>query len=182
MTRDPSRAAATYKAIAVMFSNPSERSLGAIRAALGEEVRLEDLQEAHQAVFGGALPGVLPPLETEYDQANVFAKVQALADLAGFYRAFGLEVGEAAYRPDHLAVELEFAHVLATKEATAMAMDQEGRADLCRQALRDFLAEHLGAWGVPYLRGVMAEPSAGPGADADLRYEGWGVGPPRIGP
>ncbi len=30
--------------------------------------------------------------------------------------------------------------------------------------------------------GLLAEPSAGPGADADLRYEGWGVGPPRIGP
>lgn len=69
-----------------------------------------------------------------------------LADTAGFYRAFGVEVEPGTERPDHLSVELEFMHLLAIKEALAEERGESERAALCREAAVSFLREHLGRW------------------------------------
>lgn len=65
-----------------------------------------------------------------------------LADVAGFYRAFG--VGAAGgERVDHLAVELEFFAWLLLKEAhLGAAGDREG-VERVTDARRKFLADHL---------------------------------------
>src|SRR5690606_5389642 len=64
---------------------------------------LLSLQSAHRASFG--LAGSLC-YETEYGLPHEFRQSQELADIAGFYRAFGFNVGgERRERPDHLAVE-----------------------------------------------------------------------------
>jgi TorA maturation chaperone TorD len=71
-----------------------------------------------------------------------------LADLAAFYRAFGLEVAEdAAERHDHISLELEFLCVLAAKEAYALEhqLDPDSVAH-CREAQRQFLRDHPGRW------------------------------------
>ncbi len=140
-----------YRLLSQAFRYPSEHSVAAIEALVGARVELMDLQREHQAVFGGPLPGMLPPLEAEYEQAHVFAKVQTLADLAGFYHAFGLEPADGMHRADHIAVELEFAHVLAAKETYARERGDEEHAGICRVAYRKLLADHLGPWGIRFL-------------------------------
>jgi len=157
MTKTLAETAAVYKDFSVLLSYPTERTVAVLRARLDIEANLDRLRQEYQATFGGPLPGTLPPLEAEYDQAHVFAKSHTLADLAGLYRAFGLQSAEGMHRVDHIAVELEFAHVLAAKEARAAERGEAERAATCREARRILLAEHLGAWGIPYLGRVDQE-------------------------
>ena len=70
-----------------------------------------------------------------------------MADVAGFYNAFGVEVDPSGDRPDHIAAELEFMNLLAVKESVALQQEGEGEhAQVCRDASRTFLRDHLGRW------------------------------------
>jgi DMSO reductase family type II enzyme chaperone len=105
---------------------------------------LAGLQAAYRHTFG--LTGSLC-YETEYGLPHEFRQSQELADICGFYRAFGLNVGGSLReRPDHLAVELEFMYVLALKEAYAASNDVVEHVEVCVEAARKFLGEHLGRW------------------------------------
>jgi TorA maturation chaperone TorD len=89
-----------------------------------------------------------PPYESAYAPAPRMAgKSAELADVAGFYTAFGLMPAEA--RPDmedHIAVELEFMSALALKEAYALAEEDGDGAAVTRAAQVAFLTDHLGRW------------------------------------
>lgn len=102
--------------------------------------------------------------ETEYGHMRGMAKGNDLADIAGFYRAFGLEVSEGgeSEMPDHIAVELEFYATLLLKQH-ALCDDAEG-SDIVRGARRMFLADHLGrvARAVAERREVRDDPVFGP--------------------
>lgn len=105
---------------------------------------LPQLQDAHRHAFG--LTGSLC-YETEYGLPHEYRQSQELADLSGFYRAFGFTLGgPIRERPDHLAVELEFMHVLALKEAYAANQGVAEQIEVCIEAQRKFLQEHLGRW------------------------------------
>lgn len=111
---------------------------------------LAALQAEHRRAFG--LTGSLC-YETEVGLPHEFRQSQELADIAGFYRAFGFTVGgPVRERPDHLAVELEFMHVLALKEAYAAEKGIAEHVEICVDAQGKFLKEHLGQW-----IGVFAE-------------------------
>jgi DMSO reductase family type II enzyme chaperone len=110
----------------------------------------EEFQIAYVTAFGHAARGSCPLNEIEYRDVNADPLFQPhrLADLAAFYRAFGLEVAEdAAERPDHIGMELEFMSVLSAKEAHGYEhrWDDEQFA-LCKDAQKKFLREHLGRW------------------------------------
>ena len=108
---------------------------------------LQDLQAEHRRIFGHVISQECPPYEAQYGCSHVFQQAQILGDIAGFYRAFGLEVSDQAKdRLDHIAVELEFMYFLAYKEAYALAHHGEEAASSCREAQRKFFHEHLGRW------------------------------------
>jgi len=69
---------------------------------------------------------------------------EEMADIAGFYRAFGLE--NSGERADHICLELEFMRLLALKEARALMDGLGEKAAVCVSAQRGFLASHLGRW------------------------------------
>jgi TorA maturation chaperone TorD len=69
-----------------------------------------------------------------------------IADVAAFYRAFGVEVREGSERPDHLVAELDFLHLLALKVAVAISEDNSSALDICRQAREKFLVDHVVRW------------------------------------
>lgn len=121
-----------------------------------------DLPALHESLLG--LPSGCVPYETEYDQAHIFQKAQQLADVTAFYSAFGLELSpELKERPDHVCVELEFMHVLASKEAYARAHDHGAdKVALCREAQHAFLESHLGAWAPSFGRRLAEVDPRGP--------------------
>jgi TorA maturation chaperone TorD len=112
---------------------------------------------------GGCL---CPVNETAYVRRD---KGAILADLAGFYRAFGFapaaDVGE---KPDHIVSELQFTALLLVMLARARDADDDEAAGVTYDALRAFADDHLGAWvglfcerlaataGLPALAGLAA--------------------------
>lgn len=157
---DPDREAWRWLASAetgTAWANAWARVVGAPEPAPGfREEEFESFREAYAAVFGHAARGPCPINEIEYGEphADPLYQPQRLADLAGFYRAFGMGLAEQAdERPDHLSVELEFLCVLTAKEAWAWKQEPSGEATgICRDAQRRFLRDHLGRWAPAFAR------------------------------
>ncbi len=105
----------------------------------------EALERHYLETWGHTISSECPPYEMEYWPAHIFQKSQGLADVSGFYHAFGLKISsQARERPDHLSMELEFMHFLTWKEAYALKQGHDGeKITLCRQAQAKFLEEHL---------------------------------------
>ncbi len=115
---------------------------------------------AYLAAFGHAARGSCPLNEIEYGdiKADPLFQPHRLADLAAFYRAFGLEVAEdAGERHDHICLELEFMCILAAKEAYAREhqLDADQLA-YCRDTQKKFLREHIGRWTPAFARRLAA--------------------------
>ncbi len=125
--------------------------LDAVRASLGAEVEAAakptELQETFNRLFGHAVRGRCPPYELEYGGSEIIQQASGLADIAGFYSAFGMEVSrDADDRADHVAIECEFMSVLCVKEAHAGEKSEADHLDICVKAQRSFLKDHLGCW------------------------------------
>ena len=94
----------------------------------------ESLLAEHCRLFEAA--GKCPPNETVYVRRD---KGAILADLCGFYRAFGFDhdptSGEKA---DHVACELEFMALLIVMRVRATMEDEGEKAAICADALAAF--------------------------------------------
>jgi TorA maturation chaperone TorD len=127
-----------------------------LRPLLGELRKpLAELRAEYDRVFGLVVARECPPYETEYHPTSeTFFRSQQLADIAGFYRAFGLEASRTQpERVDHLALELEFMAFMLLKKRLALAggngnANAAEQACICDQAQGLFLKDHL-AWWVP---------------------------------
>ena len=84
------------------------------------------------------------PYEAEYRTEHFRQRTDLLADLMGFYQAFAVSPDHE--RPDHIACELEFVHLLSLKEALAIRDGRGEQADICASARAKFLTEHLLLW------------------------------------
>jgi TorA maturation chaperone TorD len=119
----------------------------------------EALERAHTAVFTLTTSELCPAYETAYTAKHLFQVSEQMADVAGFYRAFGVEPhGE---RPDSLAMELEFGYLLALKEAYALEHHGRAQVAICRKAERAFFRDHLGRWGCVIGDRMMARDADG---------------------
>jgi TorA maturation chaperone TorD len=168
--------ARVYRALAQLFRVPDARSLDeACRQNLPElcqalerltaaelvaEARIllellpdrgvERLRRSHHSAFDESSGTRCAP--TEMDQLGGVPQLELtrtfeMADVAGFYRAFGVEVGEGGERVDHITTELEFMNLLAVKESIALQEEGAGEhAETCRHASQVFLRDHLARW------------------------------------
>ncbi len=137
------------------FSNEAlQNSLGdqliEIRAkagdVLGSPAALDDLRSEYIDLFDRGKQ-VTSLYETEYGRERAMVKGNELVDIAGFYRAFGLETGGEGVQAemiDHVSVELEFYALMVMKsEALADSSETEG-AEIVLDARKKFLKSHLG--------------------------------------
>lgn len=88
--------------------------------------------------------GRVAPYEGSNVSTTVGGITPRLADVAGFYRAFGLAV--TGDRPDHIVAQLEFLAVALLTEAEALEQNDTERAEVCARATRSFLRDHVGGW------------------------------------
>src|SRR3990172_11111746 len=105
--------------------------------------RLPDSQSAlnaeYECTFGLLVSSACPPYETEYvDSKFAFQRSNSLADVSGFYRAFGLAISDRRpERPDHVVLELEFmAHLLGLEPHAPVEKPdrRRGQQQVCRDA------------------------------------------------
>lgn len=113
----------------------------------------QSLEDEYKSVFGLSGCRECPPYETEYQQVeDVFFRSQQMADVAGFYRAFGLGPLQAGNeRVDYLPLELEFEAFLLLKKRIAQDADDSiagERTEICQTARQAFFRDHI-AWWVP---------------------------------
>lgn len=159
---------AMYEALALALAYPTPTLRGRLDDAIADLLELPEVGEAgytgdltrmHDALAASDMEtlaaehnhlfehsAVSSPYETEYEP-DPFAKARQLADIAGFYTAFGMSVSTT--RPtlqDFLGTELEFMSYLARKEAYAAVRNWKHRRQLTVDAERSFLHDHLGRW------------------------------------
>lgn len=115
----------------------------------------EELAAEYARLFLGQGPCSLH--ETAYgDGRRINGRPVELADIAGFYRAFGLQPAEDnPDLPDLLPTELEFYSLLCVKQVYAAQRRWQGRRRLSEEAARLFLEHHLGRWVGAFADGVQ---------------------------
>src|SRR5262249_47366703 len=134
---------------------------------------VEVLRAAYDVVFGHVTSRECPPYEAEYHSTSEpFFRSQQMADVAGFYRAFGLELSHAhPERPDHVALELEFLAFVLLKRPLALAgpgtnAEKDEQVSVCDAAERTFFRDHLAWWLPSFATGLRRK--AGHGVYAEL--------------
>lgn len=125
------------------------------------------LEPAYWRLFGHTTRGLICACETEYGPDNGFSQPQALADINGYYRAFGMRPSAASEsRADHIATECEFMDFLNRKEALLLVGSRRGpdadeTIEVTRGAARTFLRDHLGRFGRAFAARVVSEDGRG---------------------
>lgn len=107
-----------------------------------ETVSIADWRREHARLFEAA--GICPPNESAYIRRD---KGAILADLCGFYRAFGCDpAGASGEKADHIVTELQFVALLVTLRCRADCEDNSEAQETCARALASFAGDHLCEW------------------------------------
>lgn len=154
--------AALWRLLSLGFAPPAEETLAEVEALadalvqLGAPLEVEELLAAlrssdradlvaeYQSLFGGGV--AVAPYEGSYE-LDPLRQGRQMADIAGFYRAFGADPhGPAAERPDHVGCELEFLAFLELKQLVESETGDDDGARLADEIAETFLDDHAGRW------------------------------------
>ena len=154
--------AALWRLLSLGFAPPADETLAEVEALadalvqLGAPLEVEellaalrssdraDLEAEYQSLFGGGV--AVAPYEGSYE-LDPLRQGRQMADIAGFYRAFGADPhGPAAERPDHVGCELEFLAFLELKQLVESETGDDDGARLADEIAETFLDDHAGRW------------------------------------
>ncbi len=125
--------------------------LASLLTAYPKENYSDDLRSEYIDLFDRGHQST-PLYETEYARARTMVKGSELVDIAGFYKAFGLQIGPEMV--DHIAVELEFyGWLLQKNDYLEQIGDTEGQ-QIVLDARKKFLRSHLG----PFIGAICERP------------------------
>jgi len=182
--------AALYRLLALAVSFPEAGTVRQVIGGCGELMTvskqrtfpprvaraLKAWNQAWRAAAAGNLPveysrlflgaGLVPLREGGFGDGLRFAGQPAsIADVSGFYLAFGFELPAfSANPPDHLGTELEFMSLLHLKLALSLGRRRLEHVRVTRSAMAGFLKDHLGCWAGPFgaaLENTGAAPAYG---------------------
>lgn len=133
-----------------------------------------EFNEMYEISFGLLGGSKCPAYETEYvPSKHDFQRSNMLADVAGFYQAFGLQCSTShPDRPDHVTLQCEFvAQVLGLQWRALQGgtPDAKSQAEICQQAIRRFLQEHL-VWWCPAFAKLLSHQNPGGFYDAVAHF------------
>ncbi len=127
------------------------------RDLLKNQQRIDEIKADYLSLFD--IGRKVSPYETEYMAEKVSRKPFELADIAGFYAAFGFDVNEDTRNKealDHISIELEFMAILSWKEEYAREMKQDENLMIVQDARMKFFKEHFAKWGFFYCQQVCS--------------------------
>ena len=108
-----------------------------------DEKKKENNRNEFVDVVGHTLSKQIAPYALEHlKNSDVFFRTQKLADLNGFYKAFGMEV-ESIERADHISTQTEFLSFLLLKELLALTNALDEEKEICETAFIDFNQNHF---------------------------------------
>ncbi len=165
-------AAARLRLLALALAPPGKESLAEVEALAGAlaerpgappdlaeladaagSLPLEEVAVAHERLFA---PDAVSPYEASIE-LDPFRQARQMADVAGFYGAFGAQAhGPAADRPDHAGTEVEFLAFLALRRLQAGDDGDGDEVERCAQIEASFLTSHAGRWLPPFFRALEA--------------------------
>lgn len=99
-----------------------------------------ELQAEYVRLFG--TKGLVPLEITRYVSNDEFVQARKMADIAGFYRAWGLEMGPGE-RPDNLSAVFDYLSFMHLKEENAKTKGHLDKMDMIQKAKDSFLSEHF---------------------------------------
>lgn len=146
---DPAADAAFWELVSAFVTDPNSSPglVSHLRRLQRARADRHHRQRTHTELFDGD-PAV-SPYESHYWPS--FGHTRQIADVAGFYRAFGFRLADHPRElPDFLATELEFMSLLCLKEALAGDEEDAERLEIIRAAQRAFLEAHLGRWAAVF--------------------------------
>lgn len=116
-------------------------------AEAAESVGVEDLYHRWGSLFGVEEGVTVSPYELTYLPGPLLTTTRDLADISGFYRAFGLRIAEGQNdRADHILFQTEFLSHLSLREATLQTEEETEGVAVVVGARRAFIDDHLGRW------------------------------------
>ena len=116
--------------------------------AVGEQLaERETLGRQWASLFGVEEGITVSPYELTYLPGPLMTNVRKLADIGGFYEAFGLSIVPGRNdRKDHLCLLLEFLSILCEREATLREAGDDRGVAVVVGAQRTFVEDHVGRW------------------------------------
>lgn len=152
-----------YRVLSLAFYPPTKQTFEALGEidCFGGEVKgetVDTLKHEYYRLFSLSVAGGITPYETEYLRIETFQKANVLADIGGFYQAFGLEVSNThEQRMDFIGSELDFMFWLGLKLDRANSRHKPVEAGQCESAMRKFLDDHLATWAISFANELSQE-------------------------
>ncbi|MEK6706028.1 MAG: molecular chaperone TorD family protein [Bdellovibrionota bacterium] len=124
---------------------------GRLITMIDNEAMVDDLRSDYIDIFDRGR-NANPLYETEYGRQRAVVKGNELADIAGFYKAFGFELGDKTEMLDHVSIEFEFYALLLMKQVSLTEQNDLNGLNVVSDARKKFINDHLGRFVGSILR------------------------------